>query len=147
MNIVLDLDGVLITTPPWKKCEILEDGFPTFNNNAVGNLNFLLQQTHANIILSTSHRNKFTLTQWVIIFKSRGIMANIIGKTPECGNRKSEIITWSKSNIEKYIVLDDDKRLYELPDPIKERCIITSPLIGLSYGDTLLAIQKLKSPN
>ena len=40
--ILLDLDGVLITTPNWKPDEIHCDGYSVFNKVAVANLNGLL---------------------------------------------------------------------------------------------------------
>ena len=43
MFVLLDIDGVLVTTPPWKSVELLSDGFMKFNETAVKNLNLLVQ--------------------------------------------------------------------------------------------------------
>jgi len=45
ITLILDLDGVLITTPIWKADEIDSDGYSKFNMNCVQNLNKLLIQS------------------------------------------------------------------------------------------------------
>ena len=47
--ILLDLDGVLITTPPWKQDELHDDGYSNFNYLAVDNLNKLLSIADAEL--------------------------------------------------------------------------------------------------
>lgn len=44
MKNILDIDGVLVTTPGWKRPEILADGFIKFNEKAVQNLANLLKE-------------------------------------------------------------------------------------------------------
>jgi hypothetical protein len=59
MTILLDIDGVLFTTPIWQQVEILKDGFMKFNENATDNLALLYHKTKANIVLTSTHRIKY----------------------------------------------------------------------------------------
>lgn len=51
--LILDLDGVLITTPTWKADEIDSDGYSKFSRNCVSNLNRLLATANFEIWLSS----------------------------------------------------------------------------------------------
>lgn len=46
MTILLDIDGVLVTTPSWKSTEQLSDGFMKFNENAADNVAILFKETN-----------------------------------------------------------------------------------------------------
>jgi HAD domain in Swiss Army Knife RNA repair proteins len=63
MTILLDIDGVLVTTPSWRTTEILSDGFMKFNEAAVTNLRRLITETNADIILTTTHRITYSIGQ------------------------------------------------------------------------------------
>src|SRR5580698_8039958 len=76
--ILLDIDGVLAITPGWKRPEINSDGFVEFNKKAVINLAKIIAETSADIILTTSHRNNYSLSKWKSIMDNRGIQANNI---------------------------------------------------------------------
>lgn len=145
--VILDLDGVMITEPPWKKVETEQDGFSKFNKNSCVNLQRIISETKASILLSTSHSNKFNLAKWVDMFKARGIQIDSIGLLEQVSNnRATNIIEWVKSNPEaNYLVLDDDKRLNDLPVEIKSRCVIMDLMIGLNWEATNKAISILKS--
>ena len=49
-------------------------------------------------------------------------------------NRKDEILNWFKANHvdEKFIIIDDDTSLNDLPDYLKAHLVQPSPLIGLT---------------
>ncbi|MFN3300446.1 MAG: HAD domain-containing protein [Sediminibacterium sp.] len=49
-------------------------------------------------------------------------------------NRKDEILIWFKANHvdEKFIIIDDDASLNELPDYLKVHLVMPSPYIGLT---------------
>ena len=80
MTILLDIDGVLVTTPSWKPTEQLSDGFMKFNETAAENLAMLFKQTNASIVLTTTHRINFDVTKWREIFKLSGLNFEIITK-------------------------------------------------------------------
>lgn len=131
MTIILDIDGVMNTTPPWKKCELLEDGFMSFNENSVKNLNYLIHKTDAIIALTSSHKDSFTCAQWIAIFMRRGIHIDMINKADTKENRYAEVVDYLDGLRDDYIIIDDDKSLNDLPIDVKEKLFITNSLTGL----------------
>ena len=87
MIILLDIDGVLETTPSWGRAEIHTDGFMKLNENALENLSILHKKTNASIVLTTSHRINYDETKWKEIFRLRGLNFDSISKL----NNKTEI--------------------------------------------------------
>ena len=150
MLVLLDIDGVMVPASSWKKPEFLHDGFPIFSFKSVQALNKIITATNANILLTTSHKNRFSVDEWINIFKLRDININKIERLPEnvTGlNRKLEISNWFsefKSN-ENFVILDDDKSLNGLDETLKEKLILTSPLVGLTDDCANLAIEILKN--
>ena len=128
----------MVSAASWKRIETLTDGFYVFENKAVDYINKIINKTGASIVLTTTHRFKYSTSEWVEIFKNRGINASIEKiddkKTYEELNSKYlDIITWINSNKnEKIIIIDDDSSLNELPEDIKKLCVFTKPLVGLN---------------
>ena len=143
--ILLDLDGVMITTPPWKMAEMLDDGFSAFNPKAVINLNRIISQTSASIILTTSHRNTYDSITWQELFIKREVICKdiLIMRSNKTGlTRADQILLWynEEGTDKKFVVIDDDNSINGLPLDIKERCIVTKPLIGLDEWSAMNAI-------
>ena len=149
MLILLDIDGVMVPATSWKPSEIQNDGFTSFNSRAVSNLQRILSETGASIVLTTSHKSSYSLDEWKNIFNNRGITVSEITKLDDnLSNldRKDEIINWLKERIiEDYVIIDDDKSLNGLPLYIKEKLVLTSSLVGLNSDCADLAIKVLKS--
>ncbi|WP_223649731.1 HAD domain-containing protein [Hymenobacter psoromatis] len=153
MVILLDLDGVLITTPAWRAVETAADGFCKFNERATTNLAAILAETKAAFVLTTSHRINYSVTQWEAIFKARSLFPSAITKVnnrttlPQAGSRASEIETWvmRQSATTNYVVVDDDLSLHTLPPAIKSRCVLTKPLVGLDTTATKQVLHILRS--
>jgi hypothetical protein len=151
MVILLDLDGVLITTPPWRAVETEPDGFFKFNERATENLAAILLATNAAVVLTTSHRINYSLAQWKAFFTARGLVPAAIAKVnertslPPPGSRAAEIAAWvaQPGAPAKYVVLDDDLSLHGLPAAIKSRCVFTKPLLGLDADATRQALHIL----
>ena len=133
MKILLDIDGVMLPLKSWKVPDFLEDGFMKFDTKAIYVLNNILEKTNAKIILTTSHKSNYTNEQWTILFKNRNIDAVIetLPKNIDNLSRKDEIINYLNTNLDDYLIIDDDNQLNTLPSHIKEKLILTSPLIGL----------------
>lgn len=136
MLFFLDIDGVMVPAKGWKSPEILNDGFPAFSVKATHSLQGLISD-NVTIILTTSHKSKFSIDEWKSIFKNRGISIEKIKSLPENFNnlsRKDEIVNWFNGNFveEDFVIIDDDKSLNELPDFLKENLVQTSPYIGLT---------------
>jgi hypothetical protein len=146
--IFLDIDGVMLSAASWKPVENLEDGFSAFSKRAIDCLNQLIQNTNASIVLTTSHKSRFTLEQWNLIFQTRNISVTIFDKLDDnlnSINRKDEILNYlqNHSEIENYVIIDDDKSLNDLPQSIKQNLVLTSSIIGLTQENAYCALEIL----
>ena len=153
MIILLDIDGVLITTPGWQSVEQHEDGFLRFNPRATRNLIRITDATNAAFVLTTTHRISYSTHEWMAIFNNRGVFPSAIYKINEASSvaeiseRASEIAEWVSSQVvgTNYVVIDDDLSINRLPQFIKARCILTKPLIGLDEQAADIALSLLKA--
>ena len=134
--VILDLDGVLITTPSWKADEVHEDGYSSFNEIAVHNLNTLLKNmSNAELWLSSSRRRTKTLDEFRLIFLNRGINFKLKGYLPGAErhnvSRYEEIRAFlSHERMKNYLILDDDSSLENLLPEQKRNWVKTKPLLG-----------------
>lgn len=152
MIILLDIDGVLVTTPSWKSAELLADGFLKFNEKASRNLARIIEETKADIVLTTTHRISYSIEEWKILLNARGIYPDSISKlnniTTLSGmvSRAIEIKEWIDHYTynEKFVVIDDDLSINDLPGSIKEKCVLTKPLIGLDEEATQKVLNILR---
>lgn len=146
LTLLLDIDGVLITTPGWRQTENLEDGFPDFNVTAIACLNQILEHTKGSIVLTTSHKSRFDNDKWLEIFKDRGVNIDSIDKLPPNIlrlRRKDEILNWIHKNPDAdYIIIDDDKSLNKMSN-----FVLTSSLKGLTDEETNNVINLYNSNN
>jgi hypothetical protein len=125
MKIFLDIDGVMVHANPHKAIENDEDGFYKFNAVAVEILNSIINPNGDDeLILSTSHRFRFTLSKWHEIFSKRGIAIKNISilnlPVDPASSRKMEVLKWIEERDfrpEELIIIDDDKLLNDLPEP------------------------------
>lgn len=138
MVILLDIDGVLVTEPSWRKVESEADGFMRFNKQSAENLADILAQTGASVVLTTTHRINFTGEQWLEIFRLRGIAINSISKLnekqslAEMKDRGTEIEDWAKNNsVTNFVILDDDPSINRLPEWVTQRWVIIKPFKGI----------------
>lgn len=143
--ILLDLDGVLITTPPWKPDEMHEDGYSDFNPLCVSNFNILLEKATADIWLTSSRRWTKTLIEFQEIFKNRKVIKSPVGRIPDgTGGRSrlSEINAFlDHEPYQHYMIIDDDNSLQSLTPSRKTHWIKTNPLIGFNNECLLSSIE------
>lgn len=135
MLIFLDIDGVMVPAASWKTPENMEDGFPMFTKKATDALRSIVT-SDTTIILSTSHRSRFTISEWKRIFANRELnIENLKSLEPNrtFKKRKDEILEWLNSHnvSDGFIIIDDDRGLNALPAELKNHLILTSPLVGL----------------
>ena len=143
-TILLDFDGVMVKNQPWRKVELHEDGFYSFDRSDIDNLKRIILETGSTITLTTSHKKKFTLEEWKDIFKRRGLEVDLF-MVSEFDKRIDEINNWYQKNQNiDFVILDDDKTLMDLTDKIKDRLILTDSGIGLNKEKTEIAIKILK---
>ena len=147
MLLLLDIDGVMVPANSWRRPEILADGFTEFNIKAIAALNKVLTHTELEVVLTTSHKFKFTLNEWLNIFKTRNINLNKISRLPDNVknlDRKGEILEWFNLDTSRdhFIILDDDKSLNALPEFLKSRLIQTSASVGFTdyLADEMLCL-------
>lgn len=151
INLILDLDGVLITTPIWKKDEMHDDGYSDFNKKCVQNLNFLINKYPIKIYLSSTRKNVKSLEEFNSIFINRGVIQKIEDFLPNYNfkTRKEEIEQFIlETNLTNYIIIDDDKSTVNLPFSMKEKLIITQFHEGFTeqkLKETIEIIEKTKS--
>jgi len=67
--ILIDIDGVFITTPAWKSDILHTDGYSDFNAQAVENFNELISKTNAELWLTSSRSINKSLKELNEIFK------------------------------------------------------------------------------
>ncbi len=152
MTIFLDIDGVLVPAKSWKSPELMDDGFPSFSNKSISVLKQVIDKS-TTIMLTTSHKYRFSIDEWKMIFLKRGIQLNNVGRLPENTtflSRRDEIVNWFLNNDlqDDFIIIDDDKSLNDLPPDLKEKFVLTSPMIGLSERnlEEIITLQNQKVP-
>jgi sugar-specific transcriptional regulator TrmB len=136
MKIFLDIDGVMVPTKSWQRAELLDDGFLAFSSKAINVLKDIISED-TTIVLTTSHKSRYTIEEWKKIFHKRGIHINKLQSLDENVNhlsRKDEILRWFEINDsnEDFIIIDDDKSLNCIPSFFKKRLVSTSTMIGLT---------------
>jgi hypothetical protein len=78
----LDIDGVICTTSCYGIGKNNKWGTYMFDSKCVALLNFIIQETGAEIILSSDWRNQHTLSEMREIFAHNGVIRGPIGYTP-----------------------------------------------------------------
>lgn len=153
MFILLDIDGVMVPAKPWSSPPNLGDGFPMFSSKAVQALNEIVSKTNADIVLTTSHRDRFSLKEWTAIFRHRNLDVNILktlstAYSGKLQSRANEISSWfsTYAGDDDFIIIDDDTSLNSLPQYLKDRVVQTRAMIGLTPSDVEKAIELLHTP-
>jgi hypothetical protein len=144
MLLFLDIDGVMVPAKSWQRPTLLEDGFPEFSPKAVAVLQKIISKDTF-VILTTSHRSRYTLNEWKRILSRRGIQVKNLSRLRSYKNklsRKDELLRRFNNNIvsDDVVIIDDDKSLNDLPINLKERLVQTQSFIGLTESHE----QKLK---
>jgi hypothetical protein len=146
--VILDLDGVLITTPPWRQDEMCEDNYARFKSDAVNNLNVLLNEADAELWLISGRRKRKSLEEFNIIFKARNISKELSGMVPvyfEYIPRIEEFKDFiNDESIKNFLLIDDDTSLDGLEEDLKNFWVKTHPMIGFSKEKLEEALQKIK---
>jgi hypothetical protein len=115
--IFLDIDGVLVTSETLQR----KNKTRHFCEKAVAQLNRILQETDAEIVLSSSWRIGASLSKLNSHFFDEGVAKPIVDFTPNIMNksesglylgveRKEEIKSWLANHLEvsNFVVIDDD---------------------------------------
>ena len=147
--ILLDLDGVLITTPSWKPDKFHLDGYSDFNETSIQNFNKLLENINAELWLTSSRRTGKTLNEFKEIFRNRNIVNELKGFIPSGTggvDRLTEINAFlDHEPIRNFLIIDDDNSLQGLDTTRKQFWVKTNPLMGFDEEKLLDAIDKIKN--
>jgi hypothetical protein len=139
MNIIfLDIDGVMRTYESdcyWsqKLGEPIPDMYKRhFSPDALENLNYITLLTGSKIVITSTWRLFYTLTELKSLFRERGFRGDIIGVTGVCDTRGEEIVEWlNEHRIDNFVVIDDNIKdiLNRIPEVKVIKC---NPLKGLN---------------
>lgn len=155
--IFLDFDGVLNSNQSRQKTGHKGFGAEQLDPAAVTRLEKLVQSTGAKIVVSSSWRHIFSLSQIRGFLARTGApraAAAVIDRTPTgMGNRGGEIQDWLDLESERitvnpehdrvmsYVIIDDDNDMTPQQQP---RMIHTNPQYGLTDQDVVNAISILR---
>jgi len=116
--IFLDIDGVL-NNP---KC-LCNDYRNVLKRECVKAFNKIIDETGADIVISSSWRKLFEFDKLAAMLKTYGVKGDIIGTTPSINTigsqRGDEIAVWLDNvgeEVESFVILDDDSDMKHLSD-------------------------------
>ena len=126
--IFIDIDGVLATAPCWNMNRDNKWSAYPFDKKAVKVLNKILEETGAEMVLSSDWKHYYTMNQMKEIFTElNGVIKAPFDRTPFSeeytamnleGGRVTEINLWLKENKEKlgitHWVAVDDLKMFQL---------------------------------
>ena len=96
--IFLDIDGVLATGNDFGKSMDNKWGAYRFDSKCVAVLNWILQETGAEIILSSDWKNHYTLSEMKEIFAHNGVIKGPIGFTPSSKHYNADTLEWGRTD-------------------------------------------------
>lgn len=129
--VFLDIDGVLNYEHFVRSNDGVSDNFnlmgrfewyiSMFNRNCVMQLNRILRETGAKVVLSSSWRKMFDVETIQEFLEAKGFEGELIDKTPNHGQRPcrgEEIQEWLEDHpeVEAFVVLDDALDVYPHAD-------------------------------
>ena len=127
--IFLDIDGVLNPQVDYEIDDLLKNNgvktkrnYKTFSKRCMDNLNDLIKETGAKVVISSTWRIGYSQEMLQKHFESQGFEYKILDYTPSLGYdtvRGNEIRSWlnKHKDIENYVIIDDDNDmlLYQKP--------------------------------
>lgn len=127
-----------------------------FDFNSVKVLNYIIEQTNAKVVISSTWRIGKSIEELQEILNSVGFKGEIIGKTPNLRSvgdfvyRGNEILKWIKDNeemigqpyheFENYVILDDDSDMLYWQ---KDNFLLVDRWVGLTMHIANTAIRIL----
>jgi hypothetical protein len=141
--VFLDFDGVL-------NCDVSVSQLGTrykFWPPSIKALNELLAQSGARIVISSTWREHWTLSENASSLERAGLLpGRVVGKTSVLGGeRGNEIDSWLKAvpyPVESFVILDDkdDMAMH------RQRLVLVDPETGLSVKEARRAVEVLAAP-
>ncbi len=156
--IFLDIDGVLNHEQFYKNRNRHEKEYPLSEicPKSVANLNVLIAETGAKVVISSTWRMGRTATEMQVLLEGVGFTGEVIDCTPifkesyTC--RGDEILQWTKSNKElldadyynftEYVILDDDSDMLYWQ---RNNFLLIDRFVGLTMGAVFQAKKMLNN--
>lgn len=165
--IFLDIDGVVATADTYWGGKVNKSDEELIDKNCIDNLNIIVKETGAKIVISSSWRYINHINDLQKLFEKCGFIGQIIDRTPiwnEYKNdvginkvndllyfwdheRGNEINMWlqrNKEKIESFIIIDDE--VSDIYPIFPDRLIITSMDGGLKEKHIIESINLLEKP-
>ena len=143
--IFLDIDGVLNPQVDYEIDDLLQNNsitrkrnYKTFSKRCMNNLNKLIEDTGAKVVISSTWRRVNTVENLQKHFETQGFKHQILDFTPIFGIntvRGNEIMSWvdDHKDIENYVIVDDDSDMLLWQKP--HFCLVDD-WSGLTHNDT-----------
>ena len=151
--IFLDIDGVMNNRPWIQSLSKQDDPNPyLFDPQNVEALNMILDQTGADIVISSAWRHGKKLNWLRKHLRRQGVRGHVLDVTPDGCFQKDfpenwvrghEIELWLKRHTDGkavFVILDDDNDM----GPLMDRLVQTSMTTGLTVAEANKAIEMLK---
>ena len=134
----LDIDGVLNSASflsQERRCDAI-------SREMVEHINSVIRATSCKIVLSSTWRIMWPMSEIKAILRQHGLIDVIIGKTRDLGRRDDEILDWLKWNgndVAKFAVVDDD--ISDITG-VKDRLVAPSFVTGCTeaHADLLVGL-------
>lgn len=139
--IFLDIDGVLATR---------KTHYEYFQEECVNDMNRVLKETEARIVISSSWRCHWKFDDLKAVFTDSGIDGNlIVSLTPDLisASRGAEIAKWLRDNkdiwVKRFIIIDDEDYDIVSHKKLKRRLVSVQTEKGFTAEDADRAIELL----
>lgn len=153
--IFLDIDGVLATRESYKTVSVLKVGSKRYSSldlRAIVNLQLVLDQTKADVVISSSWRKLYSLAELRHILDQESLDCQVVGVTPSHAHGRGAEITQFLVTLPtppvSYVILDDDA--YDIEDEHPNNLVYVKDgfsKTGLTYSQAQRAIQILEGRN
>jgi hypothetical protein len=152
--IFLDFDGVMDTA--YYDHMLSKEGLPgndeygcIFDPNCIKNLKHIIDQTGADIVVSSSWKYDMSYRDLLDMWENRGLPGFVTDVTPtpaERRNRGDEIDAWlEECDVKCEYVIIDDLDAYNFNDHQISRLLVVNPFFGLDEDTAERAIELLYS--
>lgn len=139
----LDLDGVLVNRAALRARRLDPQHRPAADPDAVAALNHIVQSTAAHIVVTSTWREQYSLTELREHLARWGVTGTVIDQTPIGQTRGEEIQDWLTLHAaERFVILDDQPDMQQL----HKHLVKTETDVGLTMREAELAIGHLNPP-
>jgi hypothetical protein len=141
--VFLDFDGVLVT--PASSFRRSRTG-TVADPDAVQALNYLIAETGARLVITSTWRLEYSLSELLELLRSWRVQADILGVSPSGASRGDEIQEWldkfsGPAPVDAFVILDDLTEMGKL----SSRLISTEFETGLTMDHARQALEFLKT--